>query len=91
MLPFLARPPERFATMENTVEEVYSMVADFNTWRKWSPWICQEPDCPVVIKGPPREVGHYQEWNGKRSGAGDMQITQTKENCPNRISLSPLQ
>ena len=71
---------QRSATIEKTAEEVYSMVADFNTWRKWSPWICQEPDCPVVIKGSPGEIGHYQEWNGKRIGAGNIKITKTKEN-----------
>ena len=56
------------------------MVADFNTWGRWSPWICQEPDCPIAVKGSPGEVGHYQEWNGERIGAGHMQIIQSREN-----------
>jgi effector-binding domain-containing protein len=71
---------ERSTIIKKPVEEVYPIVADFNTWQKWSPWICQEPDCPVNIKGQPGEVGHYQEWNGKRIGTGNMKLTRVNYN-----------
>ncbi len=71
---------ERAATIDKPVEEVYATVADFNTWAKWSPWVCQEPDCPIVIDGAPGEVGHYQEWSGERIGAGNMRIDQAMQN-----------
>lgn len=71
---------ERSTTIDKPVTDVFAMVADFITWREWSPWICQEPDCPIKIQGTSGEVGHYQEWNGKRIGAGNMQIIRAVEN-----------
>ena len=71
---------DRSITIASPVEDVYSMIADFSTWRAWSPWICQEPDCPVDIRGIPGEIGHYQEWNGERIGAGNMQMVSAVPN-----------
>ena len=53
------------------VEKVYEAISDFNHWAKWSPWLIQEPEATVNVA----EDSKYYEWEGKRLGTGNMQIT----------------
>ena len=52
------------------------MISDFNTWPSWSPWLSQEPDCPVENSGKPGESGHKQSWNRKKIGAGYIELAE---------------
>jgi len=70
----------RSITIDKPLGDVYSAVSDFNTWRGWSPWLCQEPECPVEISGDPGKVGHTQGWDGKRIGTGSMRIAAAEAN-----------
>jgi effector-binding domain-containing protein len=58
--------------------DVYDFVADFATWPQWSPWLCQEPECPVTITGTQGTVGHKQAWNGKVIGSGEMTMSEAQ-------------
>lgn len=71
----------RSIVVNKPVDEVYANLADFNHWSTWSPWIIQEPTCPVVVTGEPNELGHKQEWNGKRIGKGETVLVEKKENA----------
>lgn len=62
------------------IESLYDMVSDFSTWRTWSPWLCQEPECPVEIQGNPGSIGHTQAWTGERIGIGSMKLAQVVKN-----------
>lgn len=66
---------ERSIVIEKPSDDVFNVVTDFNTWRAWSPWLCQEPECPVNIEGKPGQVGHSQRWDGKRIGSGEMVVS----------------
>lgn len=66
----------RSTTIKKPIDTVYNTVSDFSTWNNWSPWLCQEPECPVDISGIPGKVGHEQAWKGKRIGSGRMKIFQ---------------
>jgi uncharacterized protein YndB with AHSA1/START domain len=74
---------ERSIVIEKSIDEVFNVVADFNTWRTWSPWLCQEPDCPVNIEGDAGQAGHTQRWDGQRIGSGEMAVSSV--NPPHRI------
>jgi len=65
---------KRSIVIEKPVDKVFSVVADFNSWRSWSPWLCQEPESRLTINGSPGSSGHRQEWEGQRIGSGTMQI-----------------
>ena len=65
---------QREVTISKPVEEVFAIIADFNSWRLWSPWLCQEPECPVAIQGEPGHEGHAQTWDGTRIGSGEMML-----------------
>ena len=62
--------------IDKPVKEVLAVVSDFNTWRSWSPWLCQEPESRLTIKSVPNSIGHQQAWEGQRIGSGTMQLTE---------------
>lgn len=74
-LPFTL---ERSLVVDQSAEQVYALISDFNTWRSWSPWLSQEPDCPVEIKGTPGQLGHGQAWEGKKIGSGHMELVEAE-------------
>ena len=76
-LPFMVK---RSIIIEKPVEEVFAAIADFNTWKAWSPWLCQEPDARVDIAGSPGSIGHEQRWAGERIGSGHMQLAESNPN-----------
>ncbi len=67
--------PEAQIEINKPVDEVKTFVENFNHWRKWSPWICQEPEAQTDIVGSVGEVGHQSFWDGERIGSGVMKIT----------------
>lgn len=75
-LPFQV---QRSVSIAKPISDVFNVIADFNTWPKWSPWLCQEPDCPFDVSGEPGNTGHAQQWNGKRIGSGEMLIEEINQ------------
>mgnify|MGYP000167716191 CR=1 FL=1 len=72
---------EQTITINKPVAEVYTCLGDFNQWRVWSPWIIQEPECPVKITNDPVTLGHQQEWNGTRIGSGRMTLIEKTDDA----------
>jgi len=54
------------------LDEVRSVIADFNSWPAWSPWLRMEPNAPVDYYGEAGQVGHGYRWEGRKVGAGEM-------------------
>ncbi len=74
---------DREVTIDRPLREVYSAASDFNTWPKWSPWLCQEPTCPFKVEGAAGSIGHLQEWDGKFIGTGRMKLISAE--APTRL------
>mgnify|MGYP005989198387 CR=1 FL=1 len=70
----------RSITVNRPVSEVMAIVGDFNQWNAWSPWIIQEPSCPVTVTGEPSKENHKQHWDGERIGSGQMILTEVIAN-----------
>ena len=51
----------------------YEVVSDFNTWTKWSPWLCVEPDATVEVSEDSNSEGSMYSWNGQVVGEGEME------------------
>lgn len=66
--------------IDKSLEDVFETVADFSSWKEWSPWLCQERDCSVEIEGQRSMLGHKQSWNGKRIGEGSMELIAKSDN-----------
>ena len=52
-------------------DQIFNKLNDFNTWQAWSPWLIMEPEANVTVS----DDAKYYEWQGARTGEGNMQIT----------------
>lgn len=67
---------ERSINIEAPAQKIYKVISDFNDWRPWSPWLLMEPEAEVTVA---QDAKSY-EWNGVRTGSGNMKILEEKEN-----------
>ena len=67
---------ERSISINAPSENVYKVISDFNDWRPWSPWLCMEPEAKVTVAADSKSY----EWEGNRTGSGNMKIVQEREN-----------
>lgn len=67
---------ERSITINAPIDKVYSVISDYHHWSAWSPWLIMEPGVNVTVK----PDGKFYEWEGKRTGSGNMTITNETEN-----------
>lgn len=64
--------------------DIYSKVADFHNWTKWSPWAVLDRETKEEVSG----NGKYFEWDGPIVGAGNMNILSETENEQLEIDLN---
>ncbi|MCD6023725.1 MAG: hypothetical protein K0Q91_641 [Fibrobacteria bacterium] len=72
---------ERSATLDAPPEAVFAQVNDFRNWTNWSPWEKMEESEADLKKtyGPTTAgVGATYAWEGKKTGAGSMTITESR-------------
>ncbi|HLU70155.1 MAG TPA: SRPBCC family protein [Fibrobacteria bacterium] len=75
---------ERSEVVAAAPEIAHSQVNDFTKWQDWSPWAKMDPDAKVTISEDPVGEGATYAWEGGKTGAGVMLIT---ESTPERIDL----
>jgi effector-binding domain-containing protein/uncharacterized protein YndB with AHSA1/START domain len=68
-------------TIQASLEKIYSIISDYHHWPAWSPWLITEPGVKVEVK----TGGKEYNWNGKRTGSGEMKVL--KENAPHRLDM----
>ena len=71
----LALEVEKSVVIKKPCDDIFQFVSNFENWAHWSPWLCQEKDCPVEVTGDKHTVGHKQHWKGQRIGEGSIQIS----------------
>jgi hypothetical protein len=76
---------ERSAHIEAPPQLLHPMVADFRRWRAWSPWEAVDPEMRRSYSGADLGRGAVYEWDGKKAGAGRMEITEAPS--PGRITI----
>jgi len=66
---------ERSTTIDAPPERIYQHVANFHSWRDWSPWEGVDPDLRRTYSGPDIGSGATYAWAGNRkAGEGRMEI-----------------
>jgi hypothetical protein len=73
----------RSTTIKAKPEVIFSLINDFHEWEKWSPYEALDADLKKTFSGSKKGVGAIYEYDGKKAGAGKMEITKTSE--PNEI------
>ena len=66
---------QRSAVIPATPEAVHAHLDDFRRWAAWSPWEKMDPGMTRTFSGAARGVGAVYAWEGKKAGAGRMEIT----------------
>lgn len=63
----------RSIEINGDLETIYQMVADYNTWPTWSPWLLADPDAIVEQFGDPGSQASGYRWDSGVVGKGQMQ------------------
>ncbi|UKN01037.1 SRPBCC family protein [Paracrocinitomix mangrovi] len=73
---------ERTRAMNNEVKAIYTSIASFENWNRWSPWVAKDSSLTNAIEGEDGTVGAKQTWKGdpQLSGEGSMTFTEFHEN-----------
>ncbi len=73
----------RSIEMNASIDTVFHILNDFSTWQTWSPWLIMDPEAKVTVS----EDKKSYEWEGPRSGSGEMKIVEEEENTSLSIDL----
>lgn len=65
------------------IEKVFTTINDFSTWTSWSPWLIMDPKAQVTVADDKKSY----EWEGPRTGSGNMKIVKEEENKTIAIDL----
>lgn len=65
---------ERTAEIEAPAETLFALINDLHRFNEWNPFARADPTTEIVYSGPQSGVGAAYDWNGRKSGAGRMQI-----------------
>ena len=66
---------ERSITINQPVDSVYKQVIDLRKWQQWSPWSFEDTESVNSYAGLFGTPGSRWIWNGKKSGYGQLEIT----------------
>lgn len=90
ILGFAATRPDAFRLERSILiaapaERIHPLIADFRSWRSWSPWENKDPGMARTLSGAESGVGAAYAWEGNKDiGAGRMEIL---ESSPQRILI----
>jgi len=68
---------ERSITIDAPAEKVFPLINDFHNWTQWSPWENVDADLKRDYSGSPSGLGAVYGWEGKKTGMGRMEITES--------------
>jgi len=75
---------ERSTVVNAPPEKVFPLINDLHAFNSWNPFLKMEPDSKLVYTGPAQGLGAAYSWEGKKTGAGSMEII---EAAPSRIAM----
>jgi uncharacterized protein YndB with AHSA1/START domain len=89
LLGYAARRPgafrfERSTTVAAPPEAIHPLITDFRRWAQWSPYEKLDPGMTKTYEGAASGRGAVYTWEGKKAGAGRMEITDA---APTRIAI----
>jgi hypothetical protein len=90
LLAYAAAQPDAFriarsAAIRAPAGTIFPLIDDFHAWTAWSPYEKLDPDMRKTYEGAPSGKGAIYAWEGKKAGAGRMEITE--DATPNRVTI----
>ena len=69
---------ERNLIIEGSADRIYPYVNNLKQWQAWSAWTtAKDPTLVFSYEGPEEGVGAISKWESKKSGDGQMTITES--------------
>lgn len=65
---------ERSAVIDAHPDAIFPLIADFRAWTQWSPWEKLDSDLARTYAGPDSGKGAVYAWEGRKAGAGRMEV-----------------
>jgi predicted transcriptional regulator YdeE/uncharacterized protein YndB with AHSA1/START domain len=78
---------ERSVEVSAPPAKVFDTIADFNVWKRWSPWLISDPEANVTVTGNPGEAGQLYTWEGEVTGSGEMRLLEADRGRHLKIDL----
>ena len=78
---------ERAAIIKAPPERVFALINDFRQWETWSPWDKIDADLKRTYGDRSAGVGAVYSWDGKKTGSGRMEITESAPSSLIKIKL----
>jgi uncharacterized protein YndB with AHSA1/START domain len=75
----------RTTSIKAPPEKIFPLINDFQKWGGWSPYEKMDPAMKRSFSGPQSGKGASYAWEGKKAGAGSMEITEAKPSS--KVSL----
>ena len=75
---------EKSVEVNQTIDQMMTLLSDLSTFRAWSPWSCLDDNTKIEIGGEKNTIGHFQTWESEFTGSGNMTISKISQN---RIDL----
>lgn len=90
LLAYAAAQPAAFriarsAAIKAPADKIYPLIADFHVWTAWSPYEKLDPEMRKTYEGALSGKGAVYRWEGKKAGAGQMEITDAV--TPSRVTI----
>ena len=67
----------RSTVIQARAEHIVPLIEDFHQWARWSPWEKLDADLKKSFSGPEKGVGASYAWEGKKSGTGNMTLSES--------------
>ncbi len=90
LVAYAARQPDTFrvartATINAPAERIFPLINDLRKMNTWNPFALSDPRMNGSYSGPASGVGAQFAFEGKRSGAGRIEITEATS--PSKVAL----
>ena len=90
LLGYAATRPDMFrvqrsAVIKAPVRRVFALIDDLRSFNSWNPYERKDPGLKGIHSGAARGVGAVYAWDGRKVGAGRMEITASQ--APNSVTM----
>lgn len=65
---------QRSTLIDAAPDAIFPLIADFRAWTQWSPWEKLDADLARIYSGPNSGKGAVYAWEGRKAGAGRMEV-----------------
>ena len=70
---------QRSIIIKTTQQKINTLLRDYKSWHKWSPWLIMEKDASLVYSKNQGQIGSTYAWSGILVGTGSMELLKIED------------